>query len=188
MQLTKEIILDAALEILDEYGLQDLTIRRLARHLDVAAGAMYWHYPSKQALLGAVADRILTPLTTREFTGGWRDNVSKFITAFHECLTHHRDGAEIVAAAMATGTAQLSPLSLLAPLLDDAPSNFSATDLASTLVHFTIGTTLDEQTTERMAELAKDDPSLSVDEIRQQGLRRITLGCEIILAGIEAAG
>ena len=72
VQLTKDIIVDAALTILNEYGLGDLTIRRLTRHLGTAAGAMYWHYPSKQALLGAVADRILAPCTEFSATGDWR--------------------------------------------------------------------------------------------------------------------
>lgn len=62
MQLTTTAIIKSALEILHDYGLGDLTIRRLARTLDVAPAALYWHFPNKQALLGGVADELLSPL------------------------------------------------------------------------------------------------------------------------------
>ncbi|MDO4914056.1 TetR/AcrR family transcriptional regulator [Corynebacterium sp.] len=62
MQLTTTAIITSALNILHEYGLGDLTIRRLARTLDVAPAALYWHFPNKQALLGGVADELLSPL------------------------------------------------------------------------------------------------------------------------------
>ena len=54
-------IVAKATEILDNYGLADLTMRRLARELDVTVGALYWHFTSKQELLGAVADELLRP-------------------------------------------------------------------------------------------------------------------------------
>lgn len=62
MQLTTTAIITNALNILHEYGLGDLTIRRLARTLDVAPAALYWHFPNKQTLLGGVADELLSPL------------------------------------------------------------------------------------------------------------------------------
>ncbi|MDN6510824.1 MAG: TetR/AcrR family transcriptional regulator, partial [Corynebacterium sp.] len=48
MQLNRDRIHAAAFDILSEYGLGDLTMRRLAKTLEVAPGALYWHYPSKQ--------------------------------------------------------------------------------------------------------------------------------------------
>lgn len=122
VQLTKDIIMDAAMGILDEYGLQDLTIRRLARHLDAAAGAMYWHFPSKQALLGAVADRLLAPLQELKSTGDWRADATAFAESLHSCLTSHRDGAEVVSAGLATDTVSVRPASVLAPCSTTPPS------------------------------------------------------------------
>ncbi len=59
MQLRRGDVLDGAMAILDEYGLGDLTMRKLATSLGVQPGALYWHFPNKQTLLGAMADRIL---------------------------------------------------------------------------------------------------------------------------------
>ncbi len=60
MQLNRKKIVSTAVDILQQYGLADLTMRRLARALDVAPGALYWHFPNKQALLGGIAESILT--------------------------------------------------------------------------------------------------------------------------------
>ena len=59
MQLHKRDVVEAATTLLDDYGIADLTMRRLARELSVSPGALYWHFANKQQLLGAIADRIL---------------------------------------------------------------------------------------------------------------------------------
>ena len=59
MALTRRAIVEAGLRILDEYGLGDLSMRRVADALGVQAGALYYHVPNKQSLLAAVADEIL---------------------------------------------------------------------------------------------------------------------------------
>lgn len=191
----------AAMEILDEYGLQDLTIRRLARHLDAAAGAMYWHFPSKQALLGAVADRLLAPLSELEPTGDWRADATAFASALHGCLTSHRDGAEVVSAGLATDTVSVRPASILAPLLSDAPIGEElAADAAATLVYFILGATVDEQTAAQLAKVAgtADGTGADGDAADADGTggtggtavheRRIRHGVELIVAGIAAGG
>ena len=63
MQLSREQVLAAALGLLDEAGLEQLTMRRLAAALGVQNGATYWHFRSKQDLLEAMADTLLAGLT-----------------------------------------------------------------------------------------------------------------------------
>ena len=59
VSLTKPDVVRAGVEILDAYGLGDLSMRRLAERLGVKAGALYWHVANKQSLLAAVSDEIL---------------------------------------------------------------------------------------------------------------------------------
>ncbi len=68
MQLRRGDVLDGAMAILDEFGLADLTMRRLATSLGVQPGALYWHFPNKQTLLGAVVDKILEDLDAPPLT------------------------------------------------------------------------------------------------------------------------
>jgi AcrR family transcriptional regulator len=57
--LSRDQVLDAAMELVSSEGVQELTIRRLAAKLGVAVTAIYWHVGDKQALLDGVVDRII---------------------------------------------------------------------------------------------------------------------------------
>ena len=75
MQLHKRDVVDAATTLLDSYGIADLTMRRLAKELNVSPGALYWHFANKQQLLGAVADRILEPASAAVDDASWSRRV-----------------------------------------------------------------------------------------------------------------
>lgn len=62
MALTRSEVVRTATRILREYGLGDLTMRRLARELGVQPGALYWHVTDKQDLLVAVTEALLAAL------------------------------------------------------------------------------------------------------------------------------
>ena len=93
MQLTREIIINAAIELLNEYGLADMTMRRVATSLSVAPGALYWHVTNKQSLLADIAEKILSPVAG--------ENAVDLALSLHSHLLAHRDGAELVTAALA---------------------------------------------------------------------------------------
>ncbi|MGI6877531.1 TetR family transcriptional regulator [Microbacterium sp. gxy059] len=82
-------IVDAAIALLDAYGLPDLSMRRLASELGVRASALYWHVENKQSLLAAVADRIVGQAAPSE-------GVRATAHALRDALLAHRDGAEVV--------------------------------------------------------------------------------------------
>ncbi|MCR4489795.1 TetR family transcriptional regulator, partial [Micrococcus luteus] len=58
-RLTAQDVVDAAVGILQDFGMGDLSMRRVAAVLGVQASALYWHVPDKQSLLARVADRIV---------------------------------------------------------------------------------------------------------------------------------
>ncbi|WP_029149674.1 TetR family transcriptional regulator [Microbacterium indicum] len=91
-------IVDEALALLDEMGLPDLSMRRLAGRLGVQPSALYWHVDSKQAMLAALADRILDEAPPAE-------GVAATARALRGAILAHRDGAEVVlsSAALALG-------------------------------------------------------------------------------------
>ncbi len=57
--LNREKIVEKALELLDNEGAERLTMRRLGEALDVEAMALYHYFPNKDAILDAVAARII---------------------------------------------------------------------------------------------------------------------------------
>ena len=55
MKVNRDIIVQAALRLLDDTGLEDLTLRKLAQALDIQAPTLYWHFKSKDALIDEMA-------------------------------------------------------------------------------------------------------------------------------------
>jgi TetR/AcrR family tetracycline transcriptional repressor len=146
VQLHKRDVVDAATALLDAYGIGDLTMRRLARELNVTPGALYWHFHNKQALLGAVADRVLQPVD--DVHDNWRDRVRWIGGRLRDALLSHTDGAELVSASFAAG--QSTSMSQIVTRLADAataagvPSE-QAELAARTVVYYVLGFTADEQ-------------------------------------------
>lgn len=60
--LKRELILDAARQVFEVEGLEGASIRAIARQAGYTAGAIYFHFPSKEAIYGAVLDESLDRL------------------------------------------------------------------------------------------------------------------------------
>lgn len=58
----KRSILDAAAPLLSQRGYAGVTMADIGREVDIAASAIYWHYPGKQHLLVALFDDCLDRL------------------------------------------------------------------------------------------------------------------------------
>src|SRR3569833_2855168 len=85
-----------ALELLEEEGLDKLTVRRLATGLGVKAPALYWHFRSKRALLDHMTDAIVAPVVVALPDGGpWLKWLEDAGVALHKALLAHRDGARV---------------------------------------------------------------------------------------------
>ena len=57
--LSKERIVEAAIEILDTDGEGALTFRALTARLATGSGALYWHVANKNELLTAATDDVI---------------------------------------------------------------------------------------------------------------------------------
>jgi AcrR family transcriptional regulator len=58
-ELSRETIRTAALRLIDREGLAAFSTRKLGRELGCEAMAIYWYFPSKEALLDAVVDELM---------------------------------------------------------------------------------------------------------------------------------
>jgi AcrR family transcriptional regulator len=146
VQLHKRDVVEAATAILDNYGIADLTMRRLARELNVSPGALYWHFANKQQLLGAIADRILKSVD--DGPGGWRDRVVSICGRLRDALLSHTDGAELVSASFAAGQSEAMAqiLARLGAAAAEAGVEAAHADLAArTVIYYVLGFTADEQ-------------------------------------------
>ena len=96
--LTKASIVQAALDLLDETGMDGLTVRALASRLGVQAPALYWHVRSKQALLDEMATQIWRQVgdVMAGLPGDlpWREVMATYAGTVRKELLGHRDGAK----------------------------------------------------------------------------------------------
>lgn len=139
-KLSKEEVAHAALRILDEQGLPDLTMRQLAADLGVRPSALYWYYPNKQTLLAELADRIIVQHCAPETSDGWAERVRLEAFALRDALLAYRDSAEIVSSSLALGLGDNPGHARLCRALQHSP--FSPEVIiraASTMFHFVLG-------------------------------------------------
>jgi AcrR family transcriptional regulator len=80
----------AALRIVDEEGLRELTMRRLADELGTGPASLYRHVSSRDDLLVEVADLVLGELDAPDPTLQWRDAVEQLAHALRRVLVGHR--------------------------------------------------------------------------------------------------
>jgi TetR/AcrR family tetracycline transcriptional repressor len=103
MPLQRETVVRAALQLLDEVGLDGLTVRRLAAYLDIQNPALYWHFTNKQDLLNCMAEAIIAnafaELHPPEPDQDWADWLAGFARLLRRMSLAHRDGARTLAEA-----------------------------------------------------------------------------------------
>lgn len=148
-RLTPDLILETSLDILQRYGLADLSIRKVAGTLGVRPGALYWHFPHKQALLGAVATYIVSSeisdtTAPPSLPSSWQTECAAIAFSLRDRLLYYRDGAEVVSAAYAARTCTLPQAEQLSHILSS--QGLPAEELVHALIIFVVGSTVDEQT------------------------------------------
>jgi AcrR family transcriptional regulator len=91
--LSRERIVEGALELLDRAGLDAFSMRRLAEELGVGTRTIYGYFRSKDELLDAVVDiggeRIARRVAELESGGSWKPRLRELMIGVHEDLTTH---------------------------------------------------------------------------------------------------
>jgi TetR/AcrR family tetracycline transcriptional repressor len=99
--LTRDLLIETGLRLLDEVGLDGLTVRRLATEVGVQSPALYWHFKTKQQLLDGMATEIILSAGMGPPRDGesWPEWLARRGRAYRNALLAHRDGARVVASA-----------------------------------------------------------------------------------------
>jgi AcrR family transcriptional regulator len=83
-RLTLDVILDAAVSLIERDGPDALSMRRLGGELGVEGMALYHHLAGRGELLRAIGDRLLEPLRNLELTDDWREACRRYATALRD--------------------------------------------------------------------------------------------------------
>lgn len=164
MALSRDQVVRAAVRLLDEVGLEGLTLRRLARQLGVSAPTLYWHVQHKRELLDLMVESIMAEAAARSGSPApgqpWWDWLAEQSRLQWQALSSHRDAA-LVAAGNRPTESSLS-------LIEDTIGSLVAVGFPPrealrailTLGHFVIGCAVEYQAEAARGQVADSDRAL----------------------------
>jgi TetR/AcrR family tetracycline transcriptional repressor len=94
-QLSREVVVAAALQVLDTDGGDALTMRRVAAQIGVSASSLYGYVANKEELVQLVLDRIFEEVDVRPTGGNWQETVKEFARAMLAAYRRHRGVAAL---------------------------------------------------------------------------------------------
>ncbi|QWF83214.1 TetR/AcrR family transcriptional regulator C-terminal domain-containing protein [Amycolatopsis sp. CA-230715] len=99
MALSRQDIARAGLRLLNDVGLNGLTLRLIAQELGVKAPALYWHMKNKQELLDEMATQMYRDREDLAAfpDGGWDDVLTERARGLRRMMLAYRDGAKVFA-------------------------------------------------------------------------------------------
>ena len=149
MKVDRSRIIDEALALLNEVGVDALSTRLLAQRLGVQQPALYWHFRNKRALLDAMNGEILArghlhqiPRPGEDWRGFFLANAHSFRAA----LLAYRDGARVHAGTEAQPEEVGQHEQQLRIFVDAGFPVGEAMELLVAVGRYTVGCVLEEQT------------------------------------------
>jgi AcrR family transcriptional regulator len=95
--LSREQVLDAALDLIGREGAAALSMRRLGAELGVEAMTLYHYLPNKDALLDGIVERVTAQAETRFGDGPWDRTLTEYARSLRATLLRHPGAAALVA-------------------------------------------------------------------------------------------
>ena len=190
--LSRDAVLEAALVVIDESGIDACTMRAVAAELGVEAMSLYWHVPSKDALLDGVVELVLREVETEhEVVDDWRGAFASFGRSFRRVLLRHPSVVHLLAgrpigAYVAAGTMAEHAL---ASLERSGFERSCAIRAVRTLGRFVVGSTLLEVGAVTAPPAPRDSAALSdlLDAVTVDDPEALyEYGLRAVIAGIEA--
>lgn len=126
--VTRDRILDAAVDLADEAGIEAVTMRRLGARLGVEAMSLYKHVADKEAVLAGIADRVASEFELPSPDADWRTALRNSSIAAHRVLLRHPWAGPLLESSLDPGPARLAYLEAVVGVLRGA--GFSLPDVA----------------------------------------------------------
>ena len=193
--LTRDVLIEAGLKLLNEVGLDGLTVRKLATELGVQSPALYWHIRTKQELLDGMANAIIVRAGMGPPRPGetWQEWLARRARAYRSSLLASRDGARVVSAAVRGGDAVRHFEQELAAMVERGFTPVQALRTITALSHYINGHVLQEQAVAGAADSGErpdlsELPTLAAalrggspigDEVFEYGLGILIRGTEV---------
>ena len=87
--LSKDVVLRAAIALVDQDGIESLSMRKLGQALRVEAMSLYNHVANKDDILDGIADQVLNEIALPAAGGDWAAAIWTCATSAHTALAAH---------------------------------------------------------------------------------------------------
>ncbi|MFC4453607.1 TetR/AcrR family transcriptional regulator [Deinococcus sonorensis] len=106
--LTRERILRASLDLVDQQGLEALSMRRVGQALGVEAMSLYKHVKDKDDLIDGLIDLVIAEIDVPDTADDWKDAMRQRAISAHQVLLRHRWACPLMGSRVNIGPAMLA--------------------------------------------------------------------------------
>ena len=147
MPLDRELVVRAALDLLNDVGLDHFTTRKLAERLGVKQPALYWHFRNKRELLDEMAAHMQNDgrATSRMTAETWMESLKDDMRTFRNALLQYRDGARVHAGTRPDASMYRSIDERARAMCDAGFAPADAVRAFKTCSNYVVGAVLEEQ-------------------------------------------
>ncbi len=163
--ITRDAVVAEAVRLLDEQGVDGLTMRKLGKALHVSAPTLYWHVRDREELLDLAYDSIFGELPTSDETSDddWQPAARRWLLALRAMVLRHPWWAQLRPTRPAVGPQALRATGGLVELLTGAGLSGANLEAALTLMtDFAVGATATSVQFRRWL----DAPAADVEAVR----------------------
>ena len=209
-RIDAKAVVRAGLEILDEEGLERVTLRQIASKLGVQAPALYWHFKDKSDIIDDMAQAILKDggfedLAFPSDKNAWAEWLTHTARSLRQSMLSHREGGRIVAGASFRSKAMMRLKTRSTQVLNEAGFDLLHASLASeTVINYVWGYVIEEQALppelesnpkffEQFIPRSKEDPEWKIiEDVNNQrnkwtGEELFDWGLQVIIDGLRSS-
>lgn len=161
MAIGRDRIIDEALRLLNEVGIDKLSTRKLAERLGVQQPALYWHFRNKSELLDAINSEMLLRYHDDRLPRPGQDWVAFTLAnarSIRKTLLSVRDGARLTAGARPSIAEFADAERVLQLYVDSGFSAEEAFGIAICVTRYVVGYVLEEQGERERQQIDRDAP------------------------------
>jgi len=204
--LSRARVLEAAIGLADEAGIESLTMRRLAQELGVEAMTLYYYASNKGDILNGMVDIVVAEIELPTPDTDWKAAIRRTAISAHEVLQRHTWAARLMLSSRGISEARLRYMDALLGSLRQGGFSAEMTDhayhaLESHIIGFTLwvaGMNLGSEedlaalATDFLADLPRDRLPYLAEHVEQHLKQRnpddegsFAFGLDLILDGLE---
>ncbi|MCH5584412.1 TetR/AcrR family transcriptional regulator C-terminal domain-containing protein [Shimazuella sp. AN120528] len=149
-KLSRERILQAAVELIDEIGIAKFSMRKLGAHLQVEAMTLYYYIPNKETIFDGLVEQIVVNtlnklIAKHPLSSKWDTLLRSCATIFRQELLDHRKLIPLIATRPVMTNQSIEIVEkVIAGICSSGISPIQAFQLLNSITTFVIGHTLAE--------------------------------------------